>query len=124
MYTFKLTDIIFAIKSLKAPSSIDISKYLSFTTGSTRSAAQGELKHVTVHNKARHLYFNRLWNALPPIDLSLLVSQNRTIIYKFCGHTSCQILDLTTLVVSILFALAVNAMAFLILSDLQTNSLL
>ena len=88
MYIFELTDIMFAIKSFKAPSSnFDITKYLSFTAGSTRSAAQGKLKHTSMpNNKARHSYFNRLprlWNALPPIDLSLSVSQNRTIIYKF-----------------------------------------
>ena len=41
MYTFEITDIMFTIKSLKAPSSsFDITKYLSFTSGSTRSAAQ------------------------------------------------------------------------------------
>lgn len=70
----------FAIKSLKVPSSnFDISKYLSFTAGSTTSAAQGKLQHITEpNNKARYSYFNRLpplWNALPPIDLSRLVSK-------------------------------------------------
>ena len=88
MYTFELADIVFAIKSLKAPSSnFDVSKYLWFTVGSTRSAAQRKFKHVTVpNNKAKHSYFNRLprlWNALPPVDLSLSVSTNRIIIYKF-----------------------------------------
>ena len=88
MYIFELTDIMFAIKLFKAlSSSFDITKYLSFTAGSTRSAAQGKLKHISVpNNKARHSYFNRLphlWNALPPIDLSLPASQNRAIIYKF-----------------------------------------
>jgi len=88
MYIFELSDIMFAIKSLKAPSSnFDITKYISFNVGPTRSASQAKLKHVTVlNNKARHSYFNRLprlWNALPPIDLSIPVHQNRTIIYKF-----------------------------------------
>ena len=93
MYTFELADIVFAIKSLKAPSSnFDISKFLSFTVGNTRSAAQRKLKHVTVpNNKVRHFYFNRLprlWNALPPVDLSLSVSTNRLMIYKFLwSHT-------------------------------------
>ena len=88
IYTFELADIVFAIKSLKAPSNnFDISKFLSFTVENTRSAAQRKLKHVTVpNNKVRHFYFNRLphlWNALPSVDLSLSVSTNRSTIYKF-----------------------------------------
>ena len=88
MYTSELADIVFAVKSLKAPSSnFDISNFLSFTVGNTRSTAQRKLKYVTVpNNKVRHFYFNglpRLWNALPPPDLSLLVSTNRLTIYKF-----------------------------------------
>ena len=88
MYTFELADIIFAIKSLKAPSSnFDISNFLSFTVGNTRSAAQRKLKYVTVlNNKVRHFYFHRLprlWNSLPPVYLSLPVSTIRSTIYKF-----------------------------------------
>ena len=86
MYIFELTDIMFAIKLFKAPSNnfdITACRYLSFTAGSTRSAAQGKLKHISVpNNKVRHSYFNRfLRNALPPVDLSLSVSY--AIIYKF-----------------------------------------
>ena len=48
MYIFELTDIMFAIKSFKAPSNnFDITKYLSFAAGSTRSSAQGKLKHIS-----------------------------------------------------------------------------
>ena len=88
MYIFELANIVFAIKCLKAPSSnFDINKFLSLTVGNTRSAAQRKLKHVTVpNNKVRHFYFNRLphlLNALPPVDLSLPVSINRLMIYKF-----------------------------------------
>ena len=88
MYTFELADIVFVIKSLKVPSNnFYISKYLSFTAGSTRSPAQRKLKHVTVpNNKAKHSYYNRLlhlWNALLLVDLSLSVYTNRIIIYKF-----------------------------------------
>ena len=76
-------------ESLKAPTgNFDITKYLSLTAGSTRSSAQGKPKRITMPNKkVRYSYFNRLpflWNALPPIDLSLLVSQGKT---SFCGHT-------------------------------------
>jgi len=55
-YIFEFSDIMFAIKSLKAPSSnFDITKYISFNVGPTRSTAQGKLKHVTVlNNKAKH----------------------------------------------------------------------
>lgn len=88
MYIFELADIMFAVKSFKFPSnSFDIFKFLTFIDGSTRSAAQGKLKHKSVpNNQVRHSYFNRLprlWNALPPVDLSLSVSQNRYKIYKF-----------------------------------------
>ena len=56
MYIFEFTDIVFAIKSFKAPSSnFDITKYLPFTALSTGSAAQGKLKHISMpNNKARH----------------------------------------------------------------------
>ena len=87
MYTYELTDIVFAIKSLKAPNSnFEISKFLSFTVRNTRSAAQRKLKHVTVpNNKVRHFYLiDFLACGMPsPVDLSLLVSTNRLMIDKF-----------------------------------------
>ena len=118
MYTFELADIIFAIKSLKAPSSnFDISNFLSFTVGNIRSAAQRKLKHVTVpNNKVRHFYFNRipcLWNALPPVDLSLPVSTIRSTIYiSFCGRILNQISNPITPAVITSCAHATNAPTF------------
>ena len=88
MYVFELADIMFALKALKSPSgSFDITNYVSFSFGSTRSSKNGKLRHIRApDNKSRHFYFNRLprlWNALPPIDLSLPVLHNKVIIRKF-----------------------------------------
>ena len=85
MYTFELADIMFAIKALKSPSdSFDITKYISFSYGSTRSSKNGKLRHIrSLDSKSKHFYFNRLprlWNALPPIDPSLPVAHNKVVV--------------------------------------------
>ena len=88
MYHFELSDLMFAIKSLKSPTNnFDISKFISFCSGSTRSAVTGKLQHtMKSNNKLRHFYFSRLprlWNALPPIDLALPISRHKQNIYRF-----------------------------------------
>ena len=61
MYIFELADRVFAIKSQAPNSNFDINKFLWFTVGNYRSAAQRTLKHATVsNNKVRLFYFNRL----------------------------------------------------------------
>ena len=111
MYTSELADIVFAIKFMKAPSSnFDITS--TFTAGSTRSAAQGKLKYVTMPNNKQgtHIlidFFNFGISSLPLTCLS--VSTNRI---SFYGHTSYQTLNLTTLVVTTLCVHAANALTF------------
>ena len=88
MYTFELNELVFTLKSLKYPSpSFNITDYITFADGNTRSSSSGKMIHVRNNNNAdRHFFFNRiprLWNALPPIDLSLSIKTNKTRIYKF-----------------------------------------
>ena len=64
------------ISTLKRSSThFQITNYISFNTGVTKSSSLNKLFHKhTRLNSDRHFYFNRiprLWNALPPINLSL-----------------------------------------------------
>ena len=75
MYIYELNDAIFFIKSLKTPTDgLKITDYLSFSSGTTRSATNSKLvhKHSRLNTK-RHFYFIRIpkiCNSLPPINLS------------------------------------------------------
>ena len=77
MYQYELSDLLFFIKSYKAPHShFDIKNYVSMQTSlSARSSLSGKLVHeLSTTNSNRHLYFcrlPRLWNSLPSIDLNL-----------------------------------------------------
>lgn len=79
MYWFELQDIMFLVKCLKnPPDNFDIYDHISFVDQdgrSTRSSAAHHLKSKQCHTSySRHFYFNRvvrLWNSIPPIDLSL-----------------------------------------------------
>ena len=87
MMVLEINDILFFIKSLKEPCDhFDISRFVTFCSGQTRSASYVKLKHVLVatNNSTRNFYFNRLprlWNSLPPIDMS-----QSTIKWKFYKH--------------------------------------
>jgi len=88
MHIFEFNEIIFEIKSLKYPSpSFNITNYITFNEGITRSSSRNEMIHTRSSNNVKtHFFFNRipcLWNALPPIDLSLSIVTNKTTIYKF-----------------------------------------
>ena len=79
MYIFELVDIMFFIKSLKAPTSnFNITDYVTFSRCTTRSSFGLKLIHnFTSNNKMRSFYFNRLpqlWNSLPIIDLHLPIN--------------------------------------------------
>ena len=85
-YWFEFLDICFLIKSMKDPSdNFDIYNYITFTSSSTRSASKNNLSYNysrTCIN--RHFYFNRivkLWNSLPPIDVTLSLSTIKHHIY-------------------------------------------
>ena len=68
-------DIIFLINHFKYLSNhFDISQYVTFSHGNTKSASHNKLYHkYSTNNSLRNSYFcriPRIWNALPPIDLS------------------------------------------------------
>ena len=77
MMFYELLDIMLFVKSLKTPNDcFDISNYLQFTTHNTRSSNIRLVHARSSNNSSRHFYFNRLprlWNALPPINLDLLI---------------------------------------------------
>lgn len=77
MMLFELNGIMFLVRCLKQPSScLDFGKFVKFSSSvETRSASHNKIKHTkSKNNHSRHFYFNRiprLWNSLPPFDLSL-----------------------------------------------------
>ena len=88
MYVYELNDLIFFVKSYKAPSShFDIRKYISFASHSTRSSSYFKLVHMRSNTSVtHHFYFARLvrlWNSLPAIDIALPV---QTIKLKLINH--------------------------------------
>ena len=88
MYIYEMNDILFFIKSLKSSSDhFNITEYVSFTSGSTRSSTNSKLVHKRTRlNNNRHFYYNRLprlWNALPPIDLSCSISAIKSLLFKY-----------------------------------------
>ena len=71
----ELSDIMFFIRSIKNPTtSFDITKFINFSSNSTRSSSHFKLKHIrSSNNLTRNFYFNRLprlWNNLPPININ------------------------------------------------------
>ena len=78
MYTYKLTDILFAIKSFKnLQNSFDIFQHLQFNKSGIRSS-NTKLHYKTSSNaitaKSYFCRLLRLRNALPIIDLTLSIS--------------------------------------------------
>ena len=78
MFWYELADIMLLVKCLKNPQSrLNLTQHIVFSSTNTRSATFLKLTSCTRlrrTNLSRHFYFNRvcrLWNALPPIDLSL-----------------------------------------------------
>ena len=76
MYLFELHDILFAIKSLKTPTTqFNINNYINFNLTNTRSGASNKL--IPTHhlnNLAYHSYFHSLpslWNTMPVFDLNM-----------------------------------------------------
>ena len=72
MYWFEIQDLMFLAKSLKEPpDNIDIHNYVSFSSGSTRSASANKLfHHHSRYSSSRHFYIVRLWNKVPQINLN------------------------------------------------------
>ena len=90
MMQLELYDILLFIKSLKYPSeSFNILDFVSFCSGSTRSAAHLKLQLSPTNcstNRIRHFYFSRLprlWNYLPTINLEKSVMSIKSDITAF-----------------------------------------
>ena len=74
-YYLELMDILFLVKCLQFPDpSLDVRAFVSFSNLSTCSGSACKLVYRCYStNKFCHFYFNRvvrLWNSLPPIDIS------------------------------------------------------
>ena len=72
MYIFDISDIMFAIKSLKSPTNaFFITDHITFASGYTRLGSSNKLQHSRNFNvTSSNFFFNRLpcsyiWNALP-----------------------------------------------------------
>ena len=75
MYVYDYYDIICFIKYFKYPSNyFDISQYVTFSHGNTRSTSHNKLHHkYSTNNLPHNSYFCRLpriWSAPPPMNLS------------------------------------------------------
>ena len=73
-YILDLSDVMFFIKSLKNyHDGFNITNYIKFVTGNTRSALSNKLQQTkSTNNTLNNFYFNRLpriWNTLPIIDI-------------------------------------------------------
>ena len=95
MLWFELIDIMFFVKSLEQPSPrFDISKFFTISPStSTRSSSRLTLRHtISRTNSSRHFYFKRfprLWNFLPPLDVSQSVEAIRSQVKK---HLWCHLI--------------------------------
>ena len=79
MYFLEMNDLFFFLRSIKdPPPNFNILDYVSFCQNSTRSSSFNKLNLVHSSNGVhKFFYFNRLprlWNSLPPIDLSQSLS--------------------------------------------------
>lgn len=92
MMWYELADIMFFIKELKNPSKrFNIHNFVNFSSTTTRSSFHTNLRHTRSRtNSSRHFYFNRLprlWNSLPPLDISLsLFSLQSMLVKLFWNH--------------------------------------
>ena len=128
MYLYELLDVMFFVKCFKSPDpSFPIWDHVSFSTASTRSASAAKLNHKSRSSTlARHTYFCRLvriWNTLPPIDLSLSLSTIKLQLKSFSGLTFFPILTLPYLALSMFFALVAGAANYQSKSVLPTYHL-
>ena len=88
MYWIELADIMLLVTLLKYPDNrLNILEHISFSSTKTRSSTHLKLKqHRSRTNLSRHFYFSRicrLWNALPPIDLTLSTDNIRRAVKRF-----------------------------------------
>ena len=82
MYLYKLFDILFFVKCLKFSNpSFAIEKFITFSSF-TRSGSAAKLAHKHSSNSSSHHFYRlvRIWNSLPPIDLTLSFSTTKQVI--------------------------------------------
>ena len=114
MYLYELLDVMFFVKCFKSPNpSFPFWDHVCFSTASTRSASGAKLNHKSRSSTlSRHTYFCRLvriWNTLPPIDLSLSLSTIKLQLKKIFWPYFLPILTLPYLALSMFFALVAGA---------------
>ena len=90
MRWFELHDLMFLIKCFNDPEdNINIHKYISFVTTSTRARTNNRLKPNFVKTStAKHFHFNRvikLWSSIPSniLDLSLSYNTLKVHLYNY-----------------------------------------
>ena len=84
MITLELNDILFFLKSYQhTQDCFDIKTWFKFSSAHTRSGSCNKLS-LSQHNPSFHYpllnKFPRLWNALPPLDLSLSLNSFKYLI--------------------------------------------
>ena len=94
IYHFELNDILFFINSIKNPSrNFSILHYLHFT----KSSSHSKLVHSSAStNTGSHFYFirfPRLWNSIPPLDLTLSVNTLKNTIINLFWSNLCNLTD-------------------------------
>ena len=115
MYIYEINDICFFIKSYQSPSShFNIYDYVTFSHYSTRFTKYSKLLHINSSpNTSRHFYFcwlPRLWNALPYIDLNLLLPTIKNKLYNFYGNILLVIFIVTLCVLFIMSVPVTNVL--------------
>ena len=80
----------FCVQSLPSPSNhFNIKEFISFSASTTRSGHLNKMMHslaITRKSKNGHFYFHRLprlWNAIPPVDLTSSLRSCRTDLNRF-----------------------------------------
>ena len=98
MYIYELNDVIFFIKSYKSSfKHFNINDYIKFSESNTRSGTSSKMiHHRSSSNISHNSYFcrlPRLWNSLPPIDLTLPIPTIKHKLFIFFMEPFYQILQ-------------------------------
>ena len=119
MFLYELFDVLFFVKCLKFPDpSFVVQDFISFSTSSTRSGSAAKLVHkFSSTSSSHHSYFCRIvriWNSLPPIDLTLSFLSIKQQIKQYFWSIFYHSLTLLCPVPSMLFVLVLNVAIYLL----------
>ena len=82
MYSYELADVLLWLKPKGPRPKFPVKNYIAFSSSNTRSGKSMKLVHQSSSSIiTHHSYFKmtaRLWNSLPPIDLSLSLHTIKT----------------------------------------------